>query len=382
MNYNFDEVIECRGFGSIKWDTVREGILPMFVADMDFHCAPQIAAALQKRLSYRVFGYGRDPELPDALIQWLREEYALEVQPDWIVLLPAIVPVLSAVSRLRDGPVLINTPNYHVLLGAPLKAGKRTILSPLKNAGEYYQFDFDDLRQRAVPEAGLLYLTNPQNPVGRVYTQDELSELSRFAQEKNLIVISDEVHCGLVYDHPHIPYFSVDAYAADHSVTLMGPGKTFNLAGLPFGFAVIPNESLRREFHSVCYALPSPGILNLAAAKAAYRDAGEWRRQLVAYLRGNRDYLEQELKRRFPPVKLTHVEGTYLQWLDLRPLGVERPWQWLHEQAGILTSDGKQFGLDGYIRLNFGTCRSRIREALDRIERGLEKKVIFSLGGA
>jgi cystathionine beta-lyase len=373
MKYNFDEPVDRRGFGSVKWDTVPEGVLPMFVADMDFKSAPAITEALQQKINHGVFGYGQDRELPGVIKKWFQDESKVTIKEEWLVLLPAIVPVLAAVSRLRPGPVLANTPNYHVLLAAPGKAGKETALSPLKstiaiNGTEYYEFDFEDLRRRAADDVKLFYLCNPQNPVGRVYKQEELRELSRFAKEKNLIVISDEAHCGLVFDRPHIPWFSVDEYAMDRSITIMGPGKTYNLAGLPFGFAVIPNETLRQEFAGTCYALPHPGILNLAAAKAAYGSCREWRLQLVDYLRGNRDYLEKELKAIGGGIKFTHVEGTYLQWIDFRPLGIRDPYQWLQDKPKILPNNGKPFGLDGYVRLNFGTTRARLEEAVSRIK--------------
>jgi cystathionine beta-lyase len=369
--FDFDEPLNRRGFGSVKWDSVPEDMLPMFVADMDFRSAPQIIEALNRLLQQGVFGYGRDLEFPGIIRQWFQEEYGLLINEEWVLPLPAIVPVLAAVSHLRPGRILINIPNYHVLLSAPLKAGKETILSPLKNTNEYYEMDFADMRGRIEPDVRLFYLCNPHNPVGRVYTRSELEELSRFAQEKNLIVISDEAHCGLVFDRPHIPWFAVDEYAAENSVTLMGPGKTFNLAGLPFGFAVIPNGKLREEFSKTCYSLPHPGIFSLAAAKAAYGSAREWRCALVDYLRENRDYLEKSLREQFPQVKLTHVEGTYLQWVDFRPLGIADPYRWLREEAKILPNEGKIFGApgEGYVRINFGTSRANLEEAVRRIQR-------------
>jgi cystathionine beta-lyase len=373
MIYNFDKPLDRRGFGSVKWDAVAAGVLPMFVADMDFRSALPIIEAIQEKIDHGVFGYGRDPEFPGVIKKWFQDEYNATIQEDWIVLLPAIVPVLAAVSHLREGPVLINTPNYHVLLAAPLKAGKETILSPLRNTNEYYEVDFEDLRSRAREDVRLFYLCNPHNPVGRVYKRAELAELSAFAREKNLIVISDEAHCGLVYDRPHIPWFTVDEWAAEHSVTIMGPGKTYNIAGLPFGFAVIPNAKLRDEFVKICYALPHPGILNVTAAKAAYGQSREWRLQLVEYLRGNRDYLEKRLGEIVPVAKFTHVEGTYLQWIDFRPLGIGDPYRWLQEYPKILPNDGKSFGIEGYVRINFGTTRARLAEALDRIEENLRK---------
>ncbi|WP_010257262.1 MalY/PatB family protein [Treponema primitia] len=372
MNYNFDEPLNRRGFGSTKWDTTAGDVLPMFVADMDFKSAPAIIEAIQAKLDHGVFGYGRDQEFPGVIKKWFQDEYKVTIKEEWLTLLPAIVPVLAAVSRLREGRVLINTPNYHVLLAAPGKAGKGTILSPLKNTEEYYEIDFDDLANRIQDDVKLFYLCNPQNPVGRVYKYEELRELSRFAQERGLIVISDEAHCGLVYDRPHLPWFSVDEYAANQSITIMGPGKTYNMAGLPFGFAIIPNPVLREEFVKTCYALSNPGILNVAAAKAAYGSSREWHLQLVDYLKGNRDYLEKELKS-ISGVKFTHVEGTYLQWIDFRPLGIPNPYQWLQDKAKILPNNGKPFGLDGYVRINFGTTRARLEEAVKRIKDNLPK---------
>jgi cystathionine beta-lyase len=335
---------------------------------MDFRAAPQIRKALRAKVDHGVFGYGKDTEFLHIIKNWFIEEYGAEISEEWIVLLPAIVPVLAAVSRLREGPVLINIPNYHALLEAPIKAGKPTVLSPLKNTNEYYEFDFGDLYRRAEKNINLFFLCNPHNPVGRVYTKNELRELSRFAKAKDLIVISDEAHCGLVFDRPHTPWFTVDSYAAERSITIMGPGKTFNMAGIPFGFAVIPNKKLRGEFEKTCFAMPKPGVLNIAAAKAAYGQSREWHIQAVEYLRNNRDYLENALRSSFPQAKLTHVEGTYLQWIDFRPVGIADPFTWLRDKAKILSNDGKIFGLSGYIRLNFGTQRSHIAEAVERIK--------------
>jgi cystathionine beta-lyase len=344
----------------------------MFIADMDFKSAPPIIEALQAKLNHGIFGYGKDMEFPRIIKKWFQDEYRVTIKAEWVVVLPAIVPVLAALSRLREGRVLITTPNYSALLAAPGKAGKGTILSPLKNTGEYYEADFDDLANRIQDDVKLFYLCNPHNPVGRVYTYEELKELSRFAKERGLIVISDEAHCGLVYDRPHIPWFSVDEYAADRGITLMGPGKTYNMAGLPFGFAIIPNPDLREEFTKTSYTLSRPGILNLAAAKAAYGHglSREWKLELLDYLKGNRDYLESALKS-IPGVKLTHVEGTYLQWIDFRPLGIPDPYQWLQDKAKILPTNGKAFGLDGYVRINFGTTRAGLEEAVKRIKANL-----------
>ena len=366
--YSFDEVVERRGTQCEKWDSVAGDSTPMWVADMDFPAPPAVLKALRERTEHGVFGYGITEDLPPVIAKWIHEEYGLAVDGSWIVLLPGTVPVLAAASHLREGRIMTHVPNYNGLLEAPLRAGKETILSPLRNTGEYYTMDYDDMRKRLAPDVRLFYLCNPHNPVGRVYTKEELLELSRFARENRLVVVSDEVHCGIVFDRPHIPYFSVDEYSMEQSITLMGPGKTFNLAGLPLGFAVIPNEKLRREFTASCYALPHPGVLSVVAAKAAYGESREWKNALVEYLRGNRDYFESRMRKAFPAAKMAHAEGTYLQWIDFRPLGIAEPFQWLEDNPKILASDGKIFGMEGYVRLNLGTNRARVADALDRIE--------------
>jgi len=364
----FDEPVNRRGTYSAKWDYIKSDLLPMWVADMDFRAPPAVLKALEERAKHGVFGYSFHDKLPGIIGKWILDEFSLTVDENWIVLLPAIIPAFRAASHLRGGSVMLQTPNYTGLLQAPLAAGKETILSLLKNTNEFYEMDYEDMQNRIQSDARLFYLCNPHNPVGRVYRKDELLEMSRFAKKNNLIVISDEVHCGLVYDRPHIPYFSVDDYSMQNSITITGPAKTFNIPGLPFGFAIIPNEKLREEFKKICYTLPETGIFNLTAAAAAYGESREWKNELVDYLRTNRDYIETRLKKIFPEAKLTHAEGTYLQWIDLRPAGINEPFQWLVDNPKIFASDGKIYGAPGYVRFNFGTTMARLTEAMDRIE--------------
>ena len=366
--YNFDTPAERRGTQCVKWDGAAEDQLPMWIADMDFPAPPEVLDALNERVNHGVFGYGLSADLPGIICNWMRDEFHAAVEEEWLVLFSSIVSALRAVSHLREGNVMINTPNYNNLLEAPLKAGKATVLSPLKNTEEKYEMDFSDMQNRITRETRLFYLCNPHNPVGRVYTKEELLELSRFARKNNLLVISDEVHSGLVFDRPHIPWFSVDEYAAEQGITIIGPAKTFNIPGLPLGFAIIPNRELRNEFRKTCCALSGPGVLSVIAAKAAYGKSRQWQKASLEYLRQNRDYLEKRLKNSFPGAKTPRVEGTYLQWIDFRPLGIENPFQWLQDHPKILASDGKIFGTEGYVRLNFGTSRARLEEAMNRIE--------------
>ena len=366
--YNFDSAVERRGTQCAKWDSIAEDLLSMWIADMDFPAPPAVLSALSERVEHGVFGYGLAGDLPGIICNWMRDEFHVPVEEDWIIFFSSIVAALKAASHLREGPVMINTPNYNNLLEAPLKAGKKTVLSPLKNQEEKYEMDFAGMQKCITPDVRLFYLCNPHNPVGRVYTKEELLELSRFARKNNLLVISDEVHCGLAFDRPHIPWYSVDEYTMERGITIIGPAKTFNIPGLPLGFAVIPNEQLRNEFKKTCYALPGPGVLSVIAAKAAFGKSREWKNAMLEHLRQNRDYLEKRLRNTFPGARLPHVEGTYLQWIDFRPLGIENPFRWLQDHPKILASDGKIFGKEGYVRLNFGTSRARLEEAVNRIE--------------
>jgi len=366
--YNFDLPAERLNTRSVKWDAVNYDTIPMWIADMDFPAPPAVLKDLSVSLEHGILGYSNAHHMPGIICNWLLEEFNVHAEKDWIILLPAIIPPARAVSQLREGKIMMHVPNYPGLLRAPPKAGKETILSPLKNTDEFYEMDLTDMEKRIENDTRIFFLCNPHNPVGRVYTKNELLELNEFAKKNKLIILSDEVHCGLVFDRPHIPYFSVDDYARENSITLIGNAKTYNLPGLPLGFAVIPNETLREDFLKLCYTLPEPGIMNLIAAEAAFTKSREWKNALIEHLRGNRDYLENRLKTSFPKIKLTHVEGSYLQWIDFRPLGISNPNEWLLEKPKIMASDGIIFGVDGYVRINFGTTRARLKEALDRIE--------------
>ena len=212
----------------------------------------------------------------------------------------------------------------------------------------------------------------PNNPVGRVFTKEELLRVSDFSRKHNLLVISDEIHCELVYDRKHIPFFTVDDYARDHSITFMAPGKTCNIPGVVLAFAIIPNVEIRKKFQKEGYAMSHPGIFNLEAAIAAYRDCGQWKKELLSYLKDNRNYLERELKRRFPKARFPHTEGTYLQWIDFRAYSDEVNAGFFEKKAGVVLTDGAGFGGPGYVRLNFGCRRDTLKEALDRMEKAIK----------
>ena len=369
MGNGFDRFIDRHNTNSIKWDFTREDELPMFIADMDFESAPAVKDRIEKRLQHPVYGYTKTPdELINSFISWFKEEYDFELEKEWVVPISGIVPALAVVSNLRGGSSITVTPNYHMLLDAPEKAGNKMIRVPLRNDNEYYTFDFDALSKALLPDTKLFYLCNPQNPVGRIYTHKELQEVSSFAKENDLVVISDEIHCELVYDRKHIPFLTVDEYAKETSISFYAPGKTYNIPGVSLAFAIIPNEWIRKEFNRISYALGHPGVFNIEAGIAAYSESKEWRLELIRYLKENRDYLEAELKKRFPKALFTHTEATYLQWVNFGE-GIDG--DYLRKNAKVWLTDGKDFGGEGYVRINFGCPRGCITEALDRIESAL-----------
>lgn len=373
MKYNFDEVIDRTGTNSVKWDTFPAGSIPLFVADMDFASPPPVIEAVKKRVDHGVFGYTRPgEELYDAVFTWFRSEYGFELQKSWISWLPGIVPALAVASGMGKGGVLTNTPNYSMLLSAPKRAGKQLVTSQLKVEDGKYEIDFEDMERKFTPSVSTFLLCNPHNPVGRVYREDELLKVVEFCRTHNLTLVSDEIHCELVFDRPHIPIVTTGSFALENSITFMSPGKTYNLPGIPIAFAIIPNPDLKKRFEKAGYAMPHPGTLSYEVCREAYAGSGEWRKELLEYLKGNRDYLEQELKRRFPGVVYTHVEGTYLLWLDFRPLGIEDPFQFFYDRARVIFSNGRDFGGEGFVRLNFGCRRAVLEEALNRLERAVK----------
>lgn len=369
MSFNFNIPINSRNTNSAKWDRYAKDILPMHVAVMDFAISPAITERIQNRLSHPVYGYTMpSKQLYDTLLQWVETEFHYKIFADWLVLLEGIVPALGVSATILPGDVITTTPNYHALLHAPLRAGKNVIQVPLKNDNEHYSFDFDALEEAITPNTKFFYLCNPHNPVGRMYTKEELLEVSAFAQKHDLIVVSDEIHCELAFDRVHIPFYTVDEYAKNHSITFTAIGKTYNMPGVNFAFAVIPNPDIKKLFQEKSYALSRPGIFNQEAAIGAYAYSLQWKHELLVYLRENRDYLENELKTKFPLAKFPHVEGTYLQWVNFNAYHPNANSSFFEKEARIAFTNGANFGDENYVRINFACTRKTLEEAVTRLE--------------
>jgi len=376
MDYKgyFDREIERRNTGSIKWDRYKDkDIIPLWVADMDFASPPPVIEALQQRTAHGVFGYTHTPEeLLDIIMRRLQKLYNWAIARDWLVWLPGLVSGLNVVCRSvgeAGDAVLTDTPIYPPFLAAPGLSRRKLVTAELCKENNRWVMDFDILNNAVTPETRLFLFCNPHNPTGRIYTKAELQQVAAFCEQHDLVICSDEIHCDLLLDTDkrHIPLASLDEAIARQTITLMAPSKTYNIAGLGCAFAIIPNTDLRAKFRRVMEGIvPYINALGYTAALAAYRDGGPWLDALLAYLAGNRDLLQERVAA-LPGITMTHVEATYLAWLDVRSLGVENPAAWFEAQ-GLGFSDGAEFGAPGFLRLNFGCPRSLLTKALDRLE--------------
>jgi cystathionine beta-lyase len=377
VTVHFDRVIDRFNSDSLKWRRCSSGgIIPMWVADMDFASPECVIRALRQRVDEGVFGY---PVATDALswavIAWAESHYGWRIEPQWLVWLPGLVPGIHLVAMAfaaAGDEVLMFVPVYPPFLSAPASSGRQVKTVPLACRDGRWILDMEALEQAITPRSRVLLFCHPHNPVGRVFDAAELAAVADVCRRHGLIVCSDEIHCDLRLEPGrHIPFVSIDDSLAERTVTLMSAAKTFNLSGLRCGFAVIADADLRKRFRQAAYELvPPPNVLGYAACRAAYEEGEPWRAELIEYLRGNRDLLESFLAERLPMIGMSHVEATYLAWLDTRRLG-ERNTPQFFEAAGVRLSDGAHFQGPGRMRLNFGCPRATLEEALRRIERAV-----------
>jgi cystathionine beta-lyase len=327
-------------------------------------------------VEHGVFGYTHpSEELTATVVAMLQYEHGWTVRPDWIVWLPGLVTGINVACRAvgsQGGAVMTCTPVYPPFLSAPALGGRGLITVPHQSDGKRYGFDYDAIEKAITPETKLFLLCNPQNPTGRVFSQDELLKLAEICMRHGVAICSDEIHCGLVLDEDkqHFTIASLDASIAARTITLLAPSKTYNLPGLGCSWAVIPDQKLRSSFRKTMEGIvPHVNAPGLTATLAAYRDSEDWRLALIDYLRVNRDGLEDFVSRT-EGLSMPHVEATYLAWIDCRELPAENPTLFF-EDAGVGLSDGKEFGAAGFVRLNFGCPRSMLSEALLRMERAV-----------
>jgi len=383
MPYEFDSFIDRRCTDSCKWTEYDQDVLPMWVADMDFASPEPVLRALEERVRHGVFGYPAEPpELRSLIVERMERFYGWRVQPEEMVFIPGVVRGINlachAIGSPGDG-VLVQTPVYPPFLGAPANAG-RTLqhVELTRHAQGRYVVDMDRFEGAMDDRTRLFVLCNPHNPVGRAFTRRELEAMADACLRHGLTICSDEIHCDLLLgDTRHIPIASLDPEIAARTITLMAPSKTFNIAGLGCSVAIIQDSVLRKRFQAARRGLV-PGITVMAyvAAVAAYRDGQPWLTALLEYLTANRDYVTRYVRENLPGVSVWPPEATFLAWLDCCGLELPGgPYEFFLREARVALNDGAAFGPGGrgFVRLNFGCCRSTLEEGLERMRGALER---------
>ncbi len=381
MKYNFDLQPNRLETECIKWHAYQPGVLPMWVADMDFLSPEPVIRALRQRIDHGVYGYPKEnPCLREAFIDWVARKYGWKVQSEWIILIPGVVTGFNLATHAfaaPEGNVLIQPPVYPPFLHASEHAGVQRRDAPLTHLPDgSYAIDFDRFTAAIDDRTRMFILCNPHNPVGRVFSQDELERMAEICLARNVLICSDEIHCDLVFSGSrHIPIASLSPEVEQRSITLMAPSKTFNLAGLQCSFAIIPNPDLREQYQGARRGLVGwVNEIGQIAAEAAYSEGQEWLQQLMVYLEANRDFLFDFVQSELPGIKMARPEGTYLAWLDCRQAGIDgSPQAFFLEKAQVALNDGADFGPggEGFVRLNFGCPRAMLEEALVRMKNAL-----------
>ncbi len=375
-DFGFDSPPDRRGTSSSKWEKYgQRDVIPLWVADMDFKTAPCVSEALSERVRHGIFGYTQPPkELPGVVASMLERDFDWQIDPDWIVWMPSLVVGLNVVSRAfanKGDEILTVTPIYPPFLSAPRYGDRVTVTAPLREQNGRWLWDFDALDKAVSAKTRTLLVCSPHNPTGRVWTTDELGEVAQFCEWHNLVLVSDEIHSGLVLDRDkkHIPIASLGEIT-ERTVTLMSASKTFNIPGLGCAFAIVSNDQLRAKLQRTMRGIVHHvGTLGYFATMAAYRDGKTWQLALLDYLRDNRDLVETQLSS-LPGLRTWHVEATYLAWIDARELPVNDPLAFF-EQAGVGLYDGALFDAPGFLRLNFACPRHLLQQALERIRKAV-----------
>ncbi|MCP3943132.1 MAG: pyridoxal phosphate-dependent aminotransferase [Desulfobacteraceae bacterium] len=396
-NWNFDKIIDRSNTGSMKWEPGvlrrqfgqgRENLLPLWVADMDFLSPLVVRQAMEERLAHQIYGYTiMDQKFSEALILWYKRRHQWEIDPDWILTTPGVVPATNYLIQRFSMPgdkVLIQTPVYYPFARSIVNNGRLVLENPLKISEGRYQMDFDDLAKKvADPRVKLAILCSPHNPVGRVWTKEELERFGKICMENNVLVFADEIHCDLIMPgFKHICFQDICDEFAQNSITANAASKTFNLAGLHQSSLIIPNEKLRNEFSIYFETLGvdprgNGTTFGAIATTAAYNGAEPWLDDLILYLWDNFIYLKITLEEQLPGVKVFDLEGTYLAWVDFNPLGLspEKIIQIIEEEAGVALDHGNWFADNGagFERFNIACPRSILEKAVKAVTAGFKK---------
>lgn len=390
MHYDFDTIIERRNTQSSKWDNVGVRVgnpdaLPMWVADTDFACPTPVVEAVIERAKHPVYGYTFVvPEFYDSTIRWIKKQHNWDIKKEWVVFATGVVPVMNTMIQEytdEDDEVIIQQPVYHPFGFAINDNHRKLSCNKLIYKNGHYSMDFEDLERRAAnPKAKLMIICNPHNPVGRVWTKEELERVADICMRNHVLMIVDEIHSDLIFKgYKHIPLASLKEEYAMNSVTCYAPSKTFNCAGLRGSGIIVPNPEIkaRLEKRFKMNRAIQQNIFALPAYVAAYTKCDDYLEQLLPYLEHNVEYLDCFLKEHMPKIKLVKPEGTYLMWLDCSKLGLsaDELADFFINKSLVAINRGDSFGEGGaqFTRLNIGCPKSRLQEALKRIENQYKK---------
>ena len=382
--YNFDEIIDRSGSGDLKHEALlprwgRNDLLPLWVADMDFATPDFVVDALKERLNHPIFGYTVDPlDYRPAIIDGIRLHHNWDVKPEWLSFIPGIVKGIGLVINVFTKPdekVIIQPPVYHPFRLTPEGNHREVVFNPLRRREDgYYDMDFDNLEKVCDDKCRVLVLCNPHNPAGLCWSVDTLKRLADFCYEHHIIVISDEIHSDMaLFGNCHVPFASVSEHAADISITFGAPTKTFNMAGIVSSYSIVPNGDLRERFYGWLKAneLDEPTLFAPIATIAAFRKGEEWRKQMLAYVEENVNFVENYCKEHIPGIRPLRPQASFLVWLDCNGLGLnhEQLLDLFIDKAHLALNDGEMFGPggEGFMRLNIGMPRAVLRQALNQL---------------
>ena len=382
MKYNFDEVIDRRGTSAIKVEGVKEiwgrdDLLPLWIADMDFATAPFVTEAIRRRLENPVLGYTAKPDsYYQAIINWNKSRYGLDVEKEMIHFVPGIVPGLGMALNTFTQPgdkVMIQPPVYGPFHWLNTRADRTLVTNPLKLVDGTYRMDMEAFREQ-VKGCKVFILCNPHNPGGIVWTEEELNEVAEICYEEGVLVFSDEIHADLTLPpHKHRPFALVSEKARMNSVTFMSPSKAFNMPGLTASHALVFNSKLRRKFHAFLESCEFDlgHVFAFLAVEAAYSNGTEWLDQCLTYIQGNIDYVDAFTREHTPKIKVIRPQASFLVWLDCCEMGLsqEALVDFFVDKAHLALNDGTAFGQEGtgFMRLNVATSRTVLEQAMKQL---------------
>ena len=388
--YNFDELIERRGTGCVKYDELKqvfgnENLIPLWVADMDFRTPDFIVEALKKRCEHEIFGYPfSTDEYYQCILEWVPYKHNWRIQREWVTYIPGIVKGIAFALQCFTQPgdkVIIQPPVYHPFRIVPERMKREVVYNPLKLVNGEYEMDFEQLEQLIDERCKVLILCNPHNPGGVVWRKETLAQLAEICAKHQILVISDEIHAEMAYpQYTHHPFATVSETAASCSLTFMAPSKTFNIAGIVTSYTIIPNDRIRQQFFDFLEAgeFNMGTIFAFTATIAAYTYGAEWLQQMRMYVMENVRYVTEYVQENLPQIRVYQPQASFLVWLDCRELGLPQPElvRLFQEKAGLALNDGAMFGPggEGHMRLNVGCPRSILVDALKALKKAIDSK--------